>query len=76
MTINYLEPVNTGTLITESRVLHDAGPIVTLQSRISDPGGRLVAVVQGTRYISRAAKRRVTGAERLAESDDGKIDAV
>ncbi len=60
VTINYLEPVYTGTLIAESRVLHDADPIVTLQSRISDPGGRLVAVAQGTRYISRAAKRRAT----------------
>lgn len=64
VTINYLEPVNTGTLIAESRVLHDADPIVTLQSRISDQRGRLVAVAQGTRYISRATERRAESGER------------
>lgn len=58
MKINYLEPVSSGTLFAESRIIHDADPIVTLGSEIRDEDGRLVAVAQGTRYISRAAKRR------------------
>lgn len=58
MKINYLEPVSSGTLFAESRIIHDSDPIVTLGSEIRDENGRLVAVAQGTRYISRAAKRR------------------
>ncbi|HEX2171456.1 MAG TPA: PaaI family thioesterase [Dehalococcoidia bacterium] len=58
MKINYLEAVDSGTLIAESRIIHDADPIVTLASDIRDAAGRLVATAQGTRYISRAAKRQ------------------
>jgi uncharacterized protein (TIGR00369 family) len=58
MKINYLEPVASGTLFAESRVIHDLDPIVTFGSEIRDGDGRLVAVAQGTRYISRASKRR------------------
>ena len=56
--INYLEPVHGGTLSAETHVIHAGDPIVTFQSRITDQEGRLVAMAQGTRYISRATKRR------------------
>lgn len=58
MKINYLEPVNSGTLIADSRIIQDSDRIVTLESQIRHADGRLVAKAQGTRYISRAASRR------------------
>lgn len=58
MKINYLEAVDSGTLAAESRIIHDVDPVVTLESEIRDAAGRLIALARGTRYISRAAKRR------------------
>ncbi len=58
MTINYLEPVDSGRLIADSQIIHDSDPIVTLESAIRHEDGRLIAVARGTRYISRAATRR------------------